>query len=89
MEIKPIGLRVVIKPEEAKTATESGIILPTGEEAKAQGKIIALGTDKKIQELRLEVGQTVIYSKYSGDEVEVDDGKFLIIKCEDILAIIQ
>lgn len=78
-----------VKEEEAKT--KSGIYLPEGTEEKtlSKGKVVALGTAKKVEKLGLKVGDTVIYSKYSGTEVTVNEVEYLIVGAGDILAVVK
>ena len=101
MAIVPIGERVLIRPREAEEVTKSGIVIAaTAEkEKKARGKIVAVGTGEEIAKLGLKVGDEVVFGKYSGDEVEVDDNgtkveyKVLYVGHEkdesDVLAIIE
>ncbi|MBQ9591320.1 MAG: co-chaperone GroES [Paludibacteraceae bacterium] len=87
MNIKPLADRVVIKPMEAETKTASGIIIPdTAKEKPLQGEVLAVGNGTKDEEMVLKVGDTVLYGKYSGTEVELDGQKFLIMKQSDVLA---
>lgn len=94
MKLKPLGDRVVIQVNAEETTTSSGIVLPgSAQEKPQQGKIIAVGSgeiiDGKKVPLDVKVGDEVIYSKYSGSEVKVDDEKYLIVKQSDILAIVE
>jgi len=78
MNIKPLGNRVLVKQLSSEEVTKSGIVLPdtADKEKKAQGTIMAVGNGSAISELGLKVGDRVVFGKYSGDEVEVDeDGK--------------
>jgi len=85
--IKPLGENVLIEPAKSDTKTASGIVLPdTSEEKPQEGTIIAIGDDKKI---RAKPGQKVIYSKYSGNEIKVEEKEYLLVKNEDILAIVR
>lgn len=87
--IKPLADRVVIEPKEAETRTASGIYIPdTAKEKPQQGTIVAAGPGKKDEPMEVKVGDTVLYGKYSGTEVSVDDKKYLIVKQSDILAIL-
>lgn len=87
MNIKPLADRVVIKPMEAETKTASGIIIPdTAKEKPLQGEVLAVGNGTKDEEMVLKVGDTVLYGKYSGTEVELDGQKLLIMKQSDVLA---
>ena len=77
MNLKPLGDRVVLKQLVAEETTKSGIVLPCG------------GVDGKEVKMEVKVGDQVIYSKYSGTEVKLDDEEYIIVKQSDILAIIQ
>ena len=87
--IKPLADRVVIEPQEAQTKTASGLFIPdTAKEKPQQGTIVAAGPGKKDEPMEVKVGDKVLYGKYAGTEVTVDDKKYLIVKQSDILAII-
>ncbi|MCR4907723.1 MAG: co-chaperone GroES [Lachnospiraceae bacterium] len=95
MKLKPLGDRVVLKQLEAEETTASGIVLPGKDKEKPQqAEVIAVGPGGVVdgKEIKMEVkkGQKVIYSKYSGTEVELDDKeKVIIVRQNDILAIID
>lgn len=94
MNIKPLGDRVVIKVVESEETTKSGIVLPgTAKEKPMQGEILAVGSgeivDGKKVPLELKVGDRVIYSKYAGTEVKMDGKEFLILRQNDVLAIVE
>ena len=87
--IKPLADRVLIEPKEAETKTASGIYIPdTAKEKPQQGKVIAVGPGKKDEPMEVKVGEEVLYGKYAGTEVSVEDKKYLIVKQSDILAIL-
>ena len=87
--IKPLADRVLIQPKEAETKTASGLYIPdTAKEKPSEGKVLAVGPGKKDEPMEVKVGNEVIYGKYSGTEVTVDDVKYLIVKQSDILAIL-
>ena len=87
--LKPLADRVVIEPKEAETKTASGIYLPdTAKEKPQQGTVLAAGPGKKDEPMEVKVGDVVLYGKYSGTEVTVDEKKYLIVKQSDILAIL-
>ena len=87
--IKPLADRVVIEPKEAETKTASGIYIPdTAKENPQQGKIVAAGPGKKDEPMEVKVGDVVLYGKYAGTEVTVEDKKYLIVKQSDILAVL-
>ncbi len=85
--IQPLGENVLIEPLKADAKTASGIVLPdTSEEKPQEGMVIAIGDDKKI---KVKKGQKIIYSKYSGNEIKVGEKEYLLVKNEDILAIVK
>ena len=87
--IKPLADRVLIEPKEAETKTVSGIYIPdTAKEKPQQGKVLAAGPGKKDEPMEVKVGDQVLYGKYAGTEVTVEDKKYLIVKQSDILAIL-
>ncbi|MBR6183104.1 chaperonin GroES [Bacteroidales bacterium WCE2004] len=87
--IKPLADRVLIEPKEAETKTASGIYIPdTAKEKPQQGKVLAAGPGKKDEPMEVKVGDQVLYGKYAGTEVTVEDKKYLIVKQSDILAIL-
>ena len=93
MKLVPLGDRVVIKQLVAEETTKSGIVLPgQAKEKPQQAEVIAVGpggvVDGKEITMQVKVGDKVIYSKYSGTEVELDNEKYVIVKQNDILAVI-
>ena len=92
--IKPLGDRVVILPAEADTKTKSGIVIPdTSKEKPQKGKVMAVGTGKLLDNgqrasMEVKVDDVVIFNKYSGTEVKVDDVEYLVIRESDILGIL-
>ena len=94
MKLVPLGDRVVLKQLVAEETTNSGIVLPgQTKEKPQQAEIIAVGpggvVDGKEIEMHVKVGQKVIYSKYAGTEVELDNESYIIVKQNDILAIVE
>ncbi len=94
MKLVPLGDRVVIKQLVAEETTKSGIVIPgQNKEKPQQAEVVAVGpggmVDGKEVKMEVKVGDQVIYSKYSGTEVKLDDEEFIIVKQSDILAIIQ
>ena len=94
MKLVPLGDRVVLKQLEAEETTKSGIVLPGKEKEKPQqAEVIAVGPGGMVdgKEVKMEVakGDTVIYSKYAGTEVEMEDVKYIIVKQSDILAVVK
>ena len=87
--IRPLGTRVVIEPKEAETMTAGGLYIPDNAKAKPQqGTIIAVGPGAQDEPMEVKVGETVLYGKYAGTEVTVDNKKYLIVKQSDILAVL-
>jgi chaperonin GroES len=89
-KLKPMGDRIVVEPMAAETKTASGIYIPdTAQEKPQKGKVVAVGTGTKDEEMKLKVGDVVLYGKYAGTEVTVDNEKYLIMRQSDVLAIIE
>ena len=89
MNIKPLADRVLVKPAAAEEKTASGIIIPdTAKEKPLRGEIIAVGNGTKDEEMVVKVGDTVLYGKYAGTELDLEGEKYLIMRQSDILAII-
>ena len=89
LNIKPISDRVVIAPLAAETTTASGIIIPdTAKEKPQRGVIVAAGPGKKDEPVTVKIGDTVLYGKYSGTEIQIEGDDFLIMRESDILAIV-
>ena len=94
MQITPLGDRILVKPLEAEEKTKGGIILPdTAKEKPQEGRVVAVGKGKvledgKVQPLEVKPGDKILYGKYSGTEIKLEDDEHLIIKEEDVLAII-
>ena len=90
MKLVPLGDRVVLKQLIAEETTKSGIVFPGQEKEKPQqAEVIAVGPGTEDVKMEVEVGDKIIFSKYSGTEVKLDDDKFIIVKQEDILAVIK
>jgi chaperonin GroES len=89
MKIQPLGERVLIEPMKAETKTASGIIIPdTAKEKPLRGTVKAVGKTTDGKELDVKIGDTVLYGKFAGTEVELDSESYLIMEQADILAII-
>ena len=94
MKLVPLGDRVVLKQSEKEETTKSGIILTAkAQEKPVTAEVVAVGpggtVDGKEVTMNVSAGQKVIYSKYSGTTVELDDEEFIIVKQDDILAIVE
>ena len=91
MEIKPIGKRVLIKPKEVETKTQSGIFLPdtASKEQPIIGKVVALGSHEDLKDIN--IGEDVIYSRYSGTEIKnsKDEVEYIILNLDDVLGIVK
>jgi chaperonin GroES len=89
MNIKPLADRVLVKPAAAEEKTASGIIIPdSAKEKPLKGEVIAIGNGTKDEEMVVKSGDTVLYGKYAGTELELEGEKYLIMRQSDILAII-
>jgi len=93
--IRPLNDRLVIEPQEQETKTKGGIVLPdTADKDKPmRGKVIAVGTGKyvdgEIQPLQVKTGDEVIFAKYSGTNIKLDNKEYLVMREEDILGVIE
>ncbi|HOF99390.1 MAG: co-chaperone GroES [Paludibacteraceae bacterium] len=89
MNIKPLADRVLVKPAPAEEKTSSGIIIPdSAKEKPLKGEVVAVGKGTKDEEMIVAVGDTVLYGKYAGTELEWDGEKYLIMRQSDIMGII-
>lgn len=91
MNLQPLEDRIVIRPAQAEETTVSGLVIPdTAKEKPQQGEVLAVGPgrteDGKTIALDIKVGDTVIYSKYGGTEIAVDNEDLLILSARDVLA---
>jgi chaperonin GroES len=96
MNIRPLGDRVVVKPLKKEEMTASGIVLPdtVEKEKKAEGEVIAVGPGKILENgtraaMEVNVGNKVLFEKWGGEEVEIDDVEYKIVSAEKILAILE
>lgn len=90
MNIKPLADRVVIEPSAAEEVTMAGIIIPdSAKEKPLRGKVLAVGSGTKDEEMVLQPGNIVLFGKYAGTEIELDGEKYLIMRQGDILGIIE
>ena len=89
MNIKPLSDRVLIAPGAAEEKTVGCIIIPdTAKEKPLKGQVVAVGNGTKDEEMVLKVGDTVLYGKYAGTELEVEGEKYLIMRQSDVLAVL-
>ncbi len=90
MTLVPLGDRVVLKQLVAEETTKSGIVLPgQNKEKPQQAEVIAVGPGTEEVKMEVKVGDNVIYSKYSGTEVKIDEVEYIIVKQSDILAVLK
>jgi len=94
MKLRPLGDRVVIKALETEETTKGGIVLPSSAKEKPQmAEVVAVGpggiVDGKEVKMEVKVGDKVIYSKYAGTEVKLDDEEYIIVRQSDILAVVE
>ena len=94
MKVRPLGDRIVVRREEAEEKTAGGIVLPDAAKNKPQrGKVLAVGAGKQLKdgsrkELQVKVGDNVIFTAWAGDEVKDKEGTILIMREEDVLAVV-
>ena len=95
MKVQPLGDRILVEVLDAKEQTKGGILLPdTAKEKPQEAKVIAVGKGKtsddgKVIPLELKAGDKILFGKYSGTEITVDDKEYLILKEEDVVAILK
>jgi len=95
VKIQPLGDRVVVKPLESGNKTKGGIVVPdTAKEKPQEGEVVAVGKGRfldsgEVKSLEVKVGDKILYGKYSGTEITLEEQEYLILREEDILAIIK
>lgn len=94
MKIKPLFDRVVLKPLESENETKGGILLPTAAQEKSQlAEVVAVGSGKNAEGkeigMNVKVGDKVLYGKYTGTEITMDEQKYVVVRQPDILAVIE
>ncbi len=90
MKIRPLADRVLIEPTAAEEVTLGGIIIPdSAKEKPLKGTIVAVGNGTKDEEMVLKVGDTVLYGKYAGTELELDGEKYLMMRQADVLGVVE
>ncbi|MEC7030892.1 MAG: co-chaperone GroES [Pseudomonadota bacterium] len=92
-KIKPLSNRVVVKPKEAEEKTQGGIYIPTQSEEKVvTAEVVATGpgklVDGKLEPVSVEKKQVVVFNQFSGTEIELDGSKYMVVREDDILAVI-
>ena len=89
MNINPLADRVLINPAKSEEKTVAGIIIPdTAKEKPLKGEVVAVGEGTKDEKMVLKAGDTVLFGKYAGTEIEVGEEKYLIMRQSDVLAIL-
>ncbi|MDD3685702.1 MAG: co-chaperone GroES [Bacteroidales bacterium] len=87
---RPMSGKVLVQPQAAEQKTSSGIIIPDSAQEKPQrGKIIAIGNAKKDEQMEVKVGDIVLYGRYSGTEIKIDNVDYLIMNQTDILLVVE
>ena len=94
MNLKPLGDRVIVRPNDAEETLPSGLVLPdTAKEKPQEGEVLAVGRgewhDDELVPLEVSAGDTVVYSKYGGTEITVEGEDLLILSSRDVLAIVS
>jgi chaperonin GroES len=90
MKLKPLADRVLIQPAPAEEKTISGIIIPdSAKEKPLKGTVLATGDGTKDEKMVVKEGDTVLYGKYAGTEIELDGEKYLIMRQSDVLAVFE
>ena len=90
MNIKPLADRVLVKNEKAESKTASGIIIPEAAQEKTQtAKVVAVGPGTEEDKITVKVGERIMYDKYAGTQVKINNEDHLILKMSDIIAVIE
>ena len=95
MNLKPLGDRVIVRPNEGEETLPSGIVLPdTAKEKPQEGEIVSAGKGKttedgKILPMEVKVGDRILYGKYTGNEIKIDDQEYIIMHQDDIFGILK
>lgn len=90
MKIQPLGDRVLVKILETEEVTKGGILLPdSAKEKKAEGEVVAVGSGEDVKKLDLKKGDRVLFGKYGGDDVTLDNKEYKILKHDDVLAVVK
>ena len=94
-KIRPLSDRIVVEPQEAETKTKGGIVLPDNvdKDKPMQGKVIAIGNGKyidgKMQPLQVKVGDKILFGKYAGTNIKLDEKEWLVMREEDVMGVIE
>ena len=89
LKVTPLHDRLIVEPQQAEEKTAGGIIIPdTAKEKPQRGVAIAVGAGKKDEPMTIKVGNTILYGKYAGTEIEIDGKPYLIMRESDVLAVV-
>jgi len=91
MNLQPVGDRVLVRPLTEEEVTASGIVLPgtVDREKKAEGEVIAVGDGEDVKKLNLKAGDTIMFGKYAGDDVEFNKEDLKFLKHDEVLAVVK
>ncbi len=91
MNLQPVGDRILVRPLTEAEVTASGIVLPStvDREKKAEGEVVAIGDGEEVKKLTLKVGDTVMFGKYAGDDIEFNKEDLKFLKHDEVLAIVK
>lgn len=91
MALKPLGDRVIVRPSKAEEMTKAGIVLPdtVEKEKKEEGEVVSIGNGDKITKLGLKAGDRVLFGKYAGEDVTVEDVEYKVLEEKDVLAVVE
>lgn len=90
MKLKPLADRVIIRPTEAEETTINGIIIPdSAKEKPLKGTVVAVGNGTKDEEMVLKAGDVVLYGKYAGTEIDFEGEKVIVMRQNEVLAVIE
>lgn len=90
LKIKPLADRILVESDKAEEKTSSGIYIPdTAQKKPKRGTILAVGNGKKDEPMELKIGDKVIYSDYAGNEIEIEEEKYLVLRQSDVMAILE
>ena len=91
MNLQPVGDRVLVRPLTEAEVTASGIVLPNSvdREKKAEGEIIAIGDGEEVKKLNVKVGDTIVFGKYAGDDLEFAKEDLKFLKHDEVLAVVK
>lgn len=91
MTLKPLGDRIIVKAFQEEEVTKSGIVLPdtVEKEKKEEGEIVSIGNGENVAKLGLKVGDRVLFGRYAGEDVTVEEVEYKVLKHEDVLAVVE